>query len=154
MKVDYSIFRREVTHILSSGNNVQLKIVEIHIHNGDLTPIRNDDWKEICNQLSGLKVALFFSKSSMKYRNSFLYIQKLIFADNMLDIDGVISVLQRSIPLQTFYLTTAKSWHNNSPNSCYEMFRVLTMLYKSTLGNRIRVSNIAASSTNLLSRDC
>lgn len=52
----------------------------------------------------------------------------------MLDIDGVISVLQRSIPLQTFCLTTAKNWHSYSPNSCYEMFRVLTMLYKHTLG--------------------
>lgn len=55
----------------------------------------------------------------------------------MLDIDGVISLLQRSIPLQTFYLTTAKSWHNHSPNSCYEMFRILTMLYKTTIGTRI-----------------
>ncbi|GJQ79051.1 hypothetical protein Trydic_g209 [Trypoxylus dichotomus] len=113
IKVDYSIFRREVTHVLSSGNNIQLRVVEIHIHNGDLTPIRNEDWKDICDQLSGLKVALYFN--------------------NMLDIDGVIAVLQRSIPLQTFCLTTAKSWNNYSPNSCYEMFRVLAMLYRNTL---------------------
>ncbi|XP_022904161.1 F-box only protein 39-like [Onthophagus taurus] len=113
LKVDFPVFRREIMHLLSSGRNTSLNMVEVHVFASDMIPIRNSDWRDVSLKLSNLNVALHFI--------------------GMLDLDSVVSLLQRSIPLHTFTVTTARAWQNYTPNSCKELFRVLTSNYKNSL---------------------
>lgn len=59
----------------------------------------------------------------------------MLLSENIIYVNHANLALHKSIPLQSFTLTTAKTWNNDHNYHCQFLFKLLAEFYHETLGN-------------------